>query len=94
MDPKENPPVNDDDGAEMQEKKIPLYLAMLEHPEPGSRWKAAGSLARQGDNRAVGFLVQALSDEDWRARQKTAWGAPGYLGDPVVIPGIQMCIRR
>jgi len=65
---------------------------MLEPPDPGRRWKVAESLARLEDTRAVVPLIQALSDEDWRVRQKTAW-APGYLGDPAAIPALKRANR-
>jgi hypothetical protein len=75
------------------EKKFRYYIAMLEHEDPGRRWKAAESLARMGDARAVGPLIEALSDEDWRVRQKTAW-ALGYLGDPAAIPALRKAYRN
>lgn len=59
-------------------------MQMLRDDEAGNRWKAAESLARTGDPRAVDPLIGALRDEDWRVRQKAAW-ALGYLGDPRAI---------
>jgi HEAT repeat protein len=85
-------PAVDDTETSGYEKKFRYYITMLEHQDPGRRWKAAESLARTGDPRAVGPLVHALSDEDWRVRQKTAW-ALGYLGDPVAIPALKRAYR-
>jgi HEAT repeat protein len=75
------------------EKRFRCYIAMLEHPNPGRRWKAAESLARLGDTYAFVPLIQVLSDEDWKVRQKTAW-APGYLGDPATIPALKRAYRN
>lgn len=86
------PVVEEDKETDEYEKKFRFYIAMLEHSDPGRRWKAAESLARLGDNRAVGPLIQALSDEDWRVRQKTAW-ALGYIGDPAAIPALRRAYR-
>ena len=78
---------------EKHEEKLRYYIAMLEDPDPGRRWKAAESLARLGDMRAVDLLIHSLSDEDWRVRQKTAW-ALGYLGDPSAIPALRSAYRN
>ena len=68
------------------EKKLTYFIGMLKSDNVGWRWKAAESLARLGDPRAVDPLIDALYDEDWRVRQKAAW-ALGYLGDPrAIIP--------
>jgi hypothetical protein len=83
---------DDDEETDEYEKMFRFYIAMLEHENPGRRWKAAESLARMGDPRAVGPLITALSDEDWRVRQKTAW-ALGYLGDPAAIPALRRAYR-
>jgi hypothetical protein len=83
---------SDDEETDEYEKKFRYYIAMLEHENPGRRWKAAESLAHMGDPRAVGPLIKALSDEDWRVRQKTAW-ALGYLGDPAAIPALRRAYR-
>jgi hypothetical protein len=83
---------SDNEETDEYEKKYRYYIAMLEHENPGRRWKAAESLARMGDTRAVGPLIKALSDEDWRVRQKTAW-ALGYLGDPAAIPALRRAYR-
>jgi len=45
---------------------------MLDEEDPSHRWKAAESLARIRDERAVEPLIPALEDEDWRVRQKVA----------------------
>ena len=68
------PVVEEDKETDEYEKKFRFYIAMLEHSDPGRRWKAAESLARLGDNRAVGPLIQALSDEDWRGTAENGVG--------------------
>ncbi len=68
------PVAEDDKETDEYEKKFRFYIAMLEHPDPGRRWKAAESLARLGDHRAVGPLIQALSDEDWRVPAENGMG--------------------
>ncbi|MEI6292495.1 MAG: HEAT repeat domain-containing protein [Methanomicrobiales archaeon] len=85
-------PAVDNVETEEYEKKFRHYISMLEDPDPGRRWKAAESLARLGDTRAVDPLIHTLSDEDWRVRQKTAW-ALGYLGDPAAIPALRRAYR-
>jgi HEAT repeat protein len=84
---------SEDEDIDEPEKKFRYYIAMLEDPDPGRRWNAAESLARSGDTRAVTSLIQALSDEDWRVRQKVAW-ALGYLGDPAAIPALRKAYRN
>jgi|WetSurMetagenome_2_1015567.scaffolds.fasta_scaffold63089_1 hypothetical protein len=86
-------PIGDETQIDENEKRFRYYIAMLEDPDPGRRWKAAESLARLGDDRAVGPLIETLSDEDWRVRQKTAW-ALGYLGDPAAIPALRNAYRN
>jgi HEAT repeat protein len=67
---------------EENEQRLMYFLGMLTDENVGRRWKAAESLARLGDPRAVEPLIRALeSDEDWRVRQKAAW-ALGFIGDP------------
>jgi HEAT repeat protein len=62
------------------------YLSMLSDEDPSGRWKALEALARFGDPRALGPMIEALRDPDWRVRRKAAW-ALGVLGDPrAVIP--------
>lgn len=86
-------PAADTGETEKYEDKFRYYIAMLEDPDPGRRWKAAESLARSGDTRAVDPLIRSLSDEDWRVRQKTVW-ALGYLGDPAAIPALRRAYRN
>lgn len=74
------------------EKKLEYFLLMLNDGNPGERWKAAESLARIGDGRAVDPLITALDDEDWRVRQKTAW-ALGYLGDPRALVPLRHALK-
>ena len=62
------------------EERLNYYSAMLSDPQPDRRWKAAESIGKLGDRRAVSILINALGDEDWRVRQKVAW-ALGNLGD-------------
>jgi HEAT repeat protein len=45
-----------------------------------------------GDTRAVGPLIQALSDEDWRVRMKAAWSL-GQLGDRSAISPLRQAQR-
>lgn len=75
---------SDPEGQEKEERRFRYFMQMLRDDEAGNRWKAAESLARTGDPRAVDPLIGALRDEDWRVRQKAAW-ALGYLGDPRAI---------
>jgi HEAT repeat protein len=74
------------------EEKLAYFLEMLKSENVGWRWKAAESLARLGDPRAVDPLIETLRDEDWRVRQKAAW-ALGYLGDPRAIIPLRRAYR-
>jgi HEAT repeat protein len=74
-------PVKEQTSDTAYEEKFAYFLAMLTDGNVGKRWKAAESLARTGDPRAVEPLITGLQDEDWRVRQKAAW-ALGYIGDP------------
>ena len=61
-----NPPATEDEAMRNH------LLSMLTDEEPSRRWKAAEGLARLGDPRALGPLVQLLEDGDWRVRRKAA----------------------
>jgi HEAT repeat protein len=74
------------------EERLEYFLRMLKDENPGKRWKAAESLARIGDDRAVEPLITALDDEDWRVRQKSAW-ALGYLGDPRALGPLRHALK-
>jgi len=74
-------PVTEQTSDAEYEEEFAYFLVMLRDENVGKRWKAAESLARAGDPRAVEPLIAALEDEDWRVRQKAAW-ALGYIGDP------------
>ena len=82
MGEEESPSPSRDDDA-----RLAHYLALLgDGEDPSRRWKAAEGLARLGDRRGVGPLINALKDGDWRVRRKAAW-ALGVLGDSrAVIP--------
>ena len=58
----------------------------------GTRWKAAESLGRLGDPRAVQPLIDTLWDDDARVRLKAAW-ALGMLGDPKALGPLQRLYR-
>ncbi|MCU0632197.1 MAG: HEAT repeat domain-containing protein [Methanolinea sp.] len=76
-----------------EEERRSHLLEMLTDEDPGNRWKAIESLAREGDSNAIDPLIQALSDEDWRVRQKAAW-ALGYLGDPRALVPLRRALRE
>lgn len=84
--------MSDDMGKDKTEDRLEYFLRMLKDENPGKRWKAAESLARTGDDRAVEPLITALNDEDWRVRQKSAW-ALGYLGDPRALVPLRHAMR-
>jgi HEAT repeat protein len=84
------PGENGQDGE--SEEKLAYFLEMLNSENVGWRWKAAESLARLGDTRAVDPLIETLRDGDWRVRQKAAW-ALGYLGDPRAIIPLRRAYR-
>lgn len=78
----EEPSRGSTEDTEANEQRLKYFLGMLTDENVGKRWKAAESLARLGDPRAVEPLIRALEyDEDWRVRQKAAW-ALGFIGDP------------
>lgn len=64
-------------------------VEMLSDDNEGTRWKAAESLGRMGDTRAVEPLIDTLWDDDVRVRLKTAW-ALGMLG----IQGLFLLCRN
>lgn len=73
--------------------RLDFYLRELTDADVSRRWKAAESLARLGDERGVGPLMERLSDEDWRVRQKAAW-ALGQIGDPRALMAIRAAMRQ
>jgi HEAT repeat protein len=79
---------------EEDEQRLTYFLNMLTDENVGRRWKAAESLARLGDPRAVDPLIRALeSDEDWRVRQKAAW-ALGFIGDPRALVPLRRALMH
>jgi len=79
--------------SEKQKIRLEYFVGMLGDEDPGTRWKAAESLARLGDPDALDPLILALEDEDWRVRQKAAW-ALGVLGDRRAIPALRRAYRE
>ena len=75
------------------EERLSYFIKMLSSDDVGKRWKAAESLARMGDPRAVDPLIHALEDEDWRVRQKVVW-ALGYIGDPRAVQPLRRAYRN
>ncbi len=73
------------------EERLEHFQRMLRESNPASRWKAAEGLARMEHPGAVPVLIEALSDEDWRVRQKVAW-ALGILGDPSALPHLRRAL--
>lgn len=76
----------------VHEEAFRRALEHLSDPRPPLRWGAAEALGRMGDTRAVGPLIQALSDEDWRVRMKAAWSL-GQLGDRSAISPLRQVQR-
>lgn len=75
------------------EERITYYLTRLHSQSPADRWKAIESMARLGDLRVVEPVIEALSDEDWRVRQKAAW-ALGVLGDERALVPLRRALRN
>lgn len=74
-------------------ERLHHFLAMLEEGDPSQRWKAAESLGRLRDDRAVAPLILALRDDDWRVRQKAAW-ALGKIGDPRALVPLRRALMH
>jgi HEAT repeat protein len=74
------------------EERLRYFLLSMTDENPGVRWKAIEALARTRDRRAVGPIIAALEDGDWRVRQKAAW-ALGFLGDPAAYAPLQRALR-
>ena len=62
---------------------VPALLGVLGHPDEDIRWKAAVTLGEIGDERAIGPLVQLLSDRDRFVRSRAAY-ALGLIGPPAL----------
>jgi len=61
-------------------ERLAYFILMLADDDEVNRWKAAESLGRMGDSRAVEPLIDTLWDDDSRVRLKAAW-ALGRIGD-------------
>ncbi len=68
--------------------RVRHFLSLLGSGEEVDRWKAAEALGRLGMGEAVDGLIEALSDPDWRVRQKAAW-ALKEIGDARAIPHLR-----
>ncbi len=66
---------------------------MLNEEDPFRKWKAVEALARLADEEVVEPLILALSDEDWRVRQKAAWDL-GQTGDQRAIVPLQRALMH
>jgi HEAT repeat protein len=67
-------------------------VELLSDDNEGTRWKAAESLGRMGDPRAIEPLIDTLWDDDVRVRLKAAW-ALGMIGDPKALYPLQKLYR-
>jgi HEAT repeat protein len=74
------------------EERLAHFIHMLSDDDETSRWKAAESLGRMRDPRAVEPLIDTLWDEDSRVRLKAAW-ALGQIGDIRAIPPLRRLYR-
>jgi HEAT repeat protein len=74
------------------EERFAHYVGKLSDDNEANRWKAAESLGRLGDPRAVDALIDTLWDDDPRVRLKASW-ALGQIGDPRALPSLQRLYR-
>lgn len=63
-------------------------IPLLKSPSANLRWRAAETLGRIGDKRAVGPLVQALQDQDPFVREKVVI-ALGGIKDPEAVKALK-----
>jgi HEAT repeat protein len=77
---------------DIDDNRFNYYIRNLSDENPGKRWKAADSLGRLGDLRAVEPLIDALSDDDRRVRVKVIW-ALGSIGDVRALGPLQQLYR-
>ena len=75
-----------------EDRRLEYFIGLLSDDDEGRRWKAAESLGRLGDLRAVEPLIDTLWDDDARVRLKAAW-ALGMLGDPRALRPLQRLYR-
>jgi hypothetical protein len=91
-------PVNDEvtgparDMPPGQNGRLAHFIQLLTDDNEGTRWKAAESLGRLGDQSAVDPLIDTLWDDDSRVRLKAAW-ALGRIGDPRALRPLQRLYR-
>jgi len=52
----------------------PLLVALLNHPDRGTRASAALLLGQMGDPSVLPALISALDDRDYSVREKAKWG--------------------
>jgi HEAT repeat protein len=74
------------------DRQLDYFIGLLSDDNEGTRWKAAESLGRIRDPRAVEPLIDTLWDDDARVRLKVAW-ALGMLGDPRALRPLQRLYR-
>ena len=63
------------------------HLHLLRHPDIDTRWKAAGTLCRCGQN-AVEPLLKTIYTDDAGVRVLSIW-ALGRIGDSRAIPHLE-----
>jgi len=91
--PAESDPVSEGDkNRAVDEERLAYFIRMLADDDEVNRWKAAESLGRTGNPRAVDSLIEALWDDDSRVRLKAAW-ALGRIGDPKAIAPLRRLYR-
>ncbi len=73
-------------------ERLAYFILMLADDNEVNRWKAAESLGRMGDSRAVEPLIDTLWDDDSRVRLKAAW-ALGRIGDSRAILPLRRLYR-
>ncbi len=74
------------------EERLAYFIRMLADDDWINRWKAAESLGRMGNSRAVEPLIDTLWDDDSRVRLKAAW-ALGQIGDARALSPLKRLYR-
>ena len=93
---KDESPAGSPDSAEVpdiqNDTRLAHFIRLLSDDDEAHRWKAAETLGRMGDPRAVEELISTLWDDDARVRLKAAW-ALGRIGDRRAYAPLQRLYR-